>query len=72
MTDNLKMFRPIKRAARNIDRTRKEYPCSIWTMTGGTFINSFGGSMVFPIFTFAFGFRAYGPRLKLRMAVSEV
>jgi MFS family permease len=48
------MFRPIRRTARNIDRVRREYPRSIWTMTGGTFINSFGGSMVFPIFTLYF------------------
>lgn len=48
------MLRPIKRTARNIDRTRKEYPRAIWTMTGGTFINSFGGSMVFPIFSLYF------------------
>ncbi len=32
------MLRPLKRVSRSIDRTRKEYPRSIWTMTGGTFI----------------------------------
>ena len=33
---------------------RREYPRSIWALTGGTFINSFGGSMVFPLFTLYF------------------
>ena len=47
-------YRRIRRISRNIDRTRKEYPRSIWTMTGGTFINSFGGLMVFPLFTLYF------------------
>lgn len=45
---------PIVRLARNIERSRWDYPYSIWTMTGGTFINSFGGSMVFPIFSLYF------------------
>jgi len=42
------------RLARNIERSRWDYPYSIWTMTGGTFINTFGGSMVFPIFSLYF------------------
>jgi MFS family permease len=33
---------------------RREYSRSIWSLTGGTFINSFGGSMVFPLFTLYF------------------
>jgi len=33
---------------------RREYPRSIWALAGGTFINSFGGSMVFPLFTLYF------------------
>lgn len=44
----------ITRLARNIESARWEYPYTIWTMTGGTFINSFGGSMVFPIFALYF------------------
>ena len=45
---------PLVRLARNIERSRWDYPYSIWAMTGGTFINTFGGSMVFPIFTLYF------------------
>jgi MFS family permease len=44
----------VRRLARNIERARWDYPHAIWTMTGGTFINTFGGSMVFPIFTLYF------------------
>jgi len=36
------------------ERMRQDYPYPIWMMTGGTFINSFGGSMVFPIFSLYF------------------
>lgn len=36
------------------ERTRWEYPYPIWAMTGGMFINTFGGSMVFPIFSLYF------------------
>ena len=45
---------PLVRLARSVERARWDYPYSIWTMTGGTFINTFGGSMVFPIFTLYF------------------
>ena len=45
---------PLWRVANNIRHTRREYPRSIWALTGGTFINSFGGSMVFPLFTLFF------------------
>jgi MFS family permease len=42
------------RFARNIERARYDYPHAIWTMVGGTFINTFGSSMVFPLFTLYF------------------
>jgi MFS family permease len=42
------------RLTRDIERARWDYPYAIWTMTGGALINSFGGSMVFPIFTLYF------------------
>ncbi len=35
----------------SVEKTRWEHSYPIWAMTGGTFINTFGGSMVFPIFT---------------------
>ena len=43
-----------RRLSNNLRHLRKEYPRSIWSLTGGTFINSFGGSMVFPLFTLFF------------------
>jgi MFS family permease len=46
--------RQVTKAKRSVRQLRHEYPRSIWTMTGGAFINSFGGSMVFPIFTLYF------------------
>src|SRR5512135_2060290 len=46
--------RQVTKAKRSARQLRHEYPRSIWTMTGGAFINSFGGSMVFPIFTLYF------------------
>src|SRR5512135_1493611 len=46
--------RPYTRLKRKIRQVRHEYPRSIWTMFGGAFINTFGGSMVFPIFTLYF------------------
>src|SRR5512135_729413 len=44
-------WRRLRSDLRNI---RREYSRSIWALTGGTFINSFGGSMVFPLFTLYF------------------
>ena len=44
----------LRRLGYDLRRVRREYPRSIWAMTGGTFINSFGGSMVFPLFTLYF------------------
>ena len=43
-----------RRMSNNLRHVRREYPRSIWALTGGTFINSFGGSMVFPLFTLYF------------------
>src|SRR5512136_136873 len=43
-----------RRMSNNLRHVRREYPRSIWALTGGTFINSFGGSMVFPLFTLFF------------------
>lgn len=43
-----------RRISGNLRHVRREYPRSIWALTGGTFINSFGGSMVFPLFTLYF------------------
>ncbi len=43
-----------RRMLSSIRQMRREYPRSIWALTGGTFINSFGGSMVFPLFTLYF------------------
>ena len=40
-----------RRLRSDLRHVRREYSRSIWALTGGTFINSFGGSMVFPLFT---------------------
>src|SRR5512143_900456 len=44
----------LRRLGPDLRQVRREYPRSIWALTGGTFINSFGGSMVFPLFTLYF------------------
>ena len=46
--------RAVRRRRNDLRHLRREYPRSIWSLTGGTFINSFGGSMVFPLFTLFF------------------
>ncbi len=48
------LTRRYKQISRRLYHARREYPESIWTMVGGALINSFGGSMVFPIFTLYF------------------
>ena len=48
------LTRSFRRRWNDLRRLRREYPRSIWSLTGGTFINSFGGSMVFPLFTLFF------------------
>jgi MFS family permease len=48
------LTRAIRRRRNDLRHLRREYPRSIWSLTGGTFINSFGGSMVFPLFTLFF------------------
>lgn len=45
---------PFRRLANNINRVRRDYPVQIWTLAGGSFINFFGGSMVFPLFSLYF------------------
>ena len=40
----------LARLVRDVEGARWDYPYPIWAMTGGTFINMFGGSMVFPRF----------------------
>lgn len=44
----------VLRLLRNTERARYDYPPALWTMVGGTFINTFGSSMVFPLFTLYF------------------
>ncbi len=44
----------LTRLRRDIDSARYDYPHAIWTLVGGTFVNTFGGSMVFPIFSLYF------------------
>lgn len=46
--------RTLRRQQNSFRQLRREYSRSIWALTGGTFINSFGGSMVFPLFTLYF------------------
>ncbi len=48
------LLRRWRRMRSDLRHLRREYPRSIWALTGGTFINSFGGSMVFPLFTLFF------------------
>jgi len=48
------LLRRWRRLRSDLRRIRREYSRSIWALTGGTFINSFGGSMVFPLFTLYF------------------
>ena len=48
------LTRSLRRRWNDLRHLRREYPRSIWALTGGTFINSFGGSMVFPLFTLYF------------------
>lgn len=43
-----------RRTRSDLRHIRREYSRSIWALAGGTFINSFGGSMVFPLFTLYF------------------
>lgn len=48
------LLRRWRRLRSDLRHIRREYSRSIWALAGGTFINSFGGSMVFPLFTLFF------------------